>query len=370
LLAAMGSAALDQPLMVVLDDLHWADTGTAFAATSLPSRSADLPILWVLAVRSGDGSPALRAGLERLVREGARQMPVHPLAAPAVAAVLADRLEARPDAGLLQLAAGAGGNPGLLVELLRGLREEDRLRMADGRAVALGDRPPSRLTSVLQERLDRLSEDARQLVRIAAVLAHRFAVEQVAAVLGCRPSALADALDEALRADLLVPAGDALRFRHEILRETVVETLPRSLGRALQREVARVLQAPTTILTRGPGDVRARAIPGLRPLTCARRPGWPAQALDPAGVTYAGPRRCPPGGRPDAGWESLTPAELRVVRLVAGGATNREAAEELYLSQHTVSSHLRSAFAKLGVHTRTQLARVVLQADGLTSHRS
>jgi DNA-binding CsgD family transcriptional regulator len=64
------------------------------------------------------------------------------------------------------------------------------------------------------------------------------------------------------------------------------------------------------------------------------------------------------------GWGRLTEAELRVVHLVASGATNRDAAHALYLSPHTVSSHLRSAFMKLGLHTRTQLAWLAFQVDG------
>ena len=69
-------------------------------------------------------------------------------------------------------------------------------------------------------------------------------------------------------------------------------------------------------------------------------------------------------GRPTSGWESLTESELRVVRLVARGATNRDAAGRLFLSPHTVSSHLRHAYTKLGVRSRSELTRVVLAHDG------
>jgi DNA-binding CsgD family transcriptional regulator len=68
--------------------------------------------------------------------------------------------------------------------------------------------------------------------------------------------------------------------------------------------------------------------------------------------------------RPARGLPSLTGSELQVVRIIAAGATNREAAEELYVSPHTVSSHLRSAFAKLGINSRVQLARA-LQDEAL-----
>jgi DNA-binding CsgD family transcriptional regulator len=52
-----------------------------------------------------------------------------------------------------------------------------------------------------------------------------------------------------------------------------------------------------------------------------------------------------------------------VVRIIAEGATNRRAAEQLYLSPHTVSSHLRSAFTKLGITSRVQLARVLQEVE-------
>ena len=67
--------------------------------------------------------------------------------------------------------------------------------------------------------------------------------------------------------------------------------------------------------------------------------------------------------RPRTGWTSLTGSELKVVRVIAEGATNRSAAEQLYLSPHTVNSHLCSAFAKLGINSRVQLARVMQDAE-------
>ena len=70
----------------------------------------------------------------------------------------------------------------------------------------------------------------------------------------------------------------------------------------------------------------------------------------------AGPPR---SARPSTGWESLTDSEHRVARLVADGATNREVAATLVVSSHTVDSHLRHVFAKLGISSRVQLASIV-----------
>jgi DNA-binding CsgD family transcriptional regulator/tetratricopeptide (TPR) repeat protein len=61
--------------------------------------------------------------------------------------------------------------------------------------------------------------------------------------------------------------------------------------------------------------------------------------------------------RPKSGWESLTSAELRVVRAIVDGRTNREAASVLFLSPHTVDSHLRRVFSKLDINSRVELTK-------------
>ena len=72
-------------------------------------------------------------------------------------------------------------------------------------------------------------------------------------------------------------------------------------------------------------------------------------------------RRLPAERRPALGWAALTESELAVARLVADGLTNREVAERLYVSPHTVNGHLRHAFDKLGVNSRVALTRIVAQ---------
>ncbi|MDT5124766.1 MAG: hypothetical protein QOH54_410, partial [Mycobacterium sp.] len=67
--------------------------------------------------------------------------------------------------------------------------------------------------------------------------------------------------------------------------------------------------------------------------------------------------------RAKTGWDSLTDSELKVVNLIAQGATNRDVATQLYLSPHTVRAHLRNAFAKLGVSSRVELSQLVRGAD-------
>src|SRR5205823_10531076 len=72
-------------------------------------------------------------------------------------------------------------------------------------------------------------------------------------------------------------------------------------------------------------------------------------------------RRLVGAHRPASGWAALTDSELAVVRLVADGLTNREVAERLYVSPHTVNGHLRHAFEKLGINSRVALTRIATE---------
>jgi DNA-binding CsgD family transcriptional regulator len=94
----------------------------------------------------------------------------------------------------------------------------------------------------------------------------------------------------------------------------------------------------------------------------ARRVG---RALRRLGVE----RRIVTHPRAKTGWDSLTDSELTVVHLIAEGATNRFVAQQLHLSPHTVKTHLRNAFAKLGITSRAQLAQLMRGADLSTANR-
>ncbi len=65
--------------------------------------------------------------------------------------------------------------------------------------------------------------------------------------------------------------------------------------------------------------------------------------------------------RPTFGWDSLSEAERRVADLVARGCSNKEIGEQLYMSHRTVGSHLYRIFPKLGLRSRVELARVVIE---------
>ena len=74
-------------------------------------------------------------------------------------------------------------------------------------------------------------------------------------------------------------------------------------------------------------------------------------------------RRIVSQSRAKTGWDSLTDSELTVVNLIAQGVTNRSVATQLHLSPNTVKTHIRNAFAKLGINSRAQLTQLMRKSD-------
>src|SRR3954453_5816817 len=210
---AIHAAAAETPLVIVLEDIHWADNGTLLALRSRATARPDVPVLWVLTARTGAGGPAVEETLSVLQRAGAAFVRVAAMSAGAVADMVQDAVRANAEESLLRLATKAHGNPFRVGGLVGGLGEEGRLRVSGGRVVASGQALPRRLGAGMQQRLDQLSSDASEVVRVAAVLPDRFSAGLLAAMLDRQPASLMSAVAEAVRADLLVEDGEQLRFR-------------------------------------------------------------------------------------------------------------------------------------------------------------
>src|ERR1700757_5492171 len=238
---AIHGAAAETPLAILLEDIHWADNGTLLALRSLASARPDVPVLWVLTARTGAGGPGVQETLSVLQGADAAVVRVAAMSASAVADMVQDVVRANADESLLNLAAKAHGNPFLVRELVGGLDEEGRLNVNGGRAVASGHTLPLRLGAGMQQRLDHLSSGAGEVVRVAAVLPDRCSAGLRAAMLERQPASLMSAIDEAVRADLLVGDDEQLRFRHDLLRDATRQSLPQSLRRAMERQSASIM---------------------------------------------------------------------------------------------------------------------------------
>ena len=121
------------PVLVCLDDLQWASPATLVALRTLPRELKRYPVPWLLA-RSATPQHDTGYLFSFLEENGAARITVGPLSDDTVAALLADAFGAPADQALLALARGAAGNPSLLTELIRGLRDDHAVQVADGRA--------------------------------------------------------------------------------------------------------------------------------------------------------------------------------------------------------------------------------------------
>ncbi|OBF33069.1 LuxR family transcriptional regulator [Mycobacterium sp. ACS1612] len=267
--SAIPAAAANAPLVILLEDIHWADIGTLLAVRALTVLPDESPVLWVLSVRTGAGGPAVRDLVHYLERRGAALIRLSAIGRDGVIDMVEDAVRARADVSLLNLIDKAHGNPFLISEILGGLDEESRLRVTRGCAVATGNTLPRRMSANMSQRLDALSDSAKEVIQIAAVLPDRFTAALLAQMMERQPAALVSAVQETVRADLLVEDGDYLRFRHDLIRDAARQSLPRSLRRAIERQSATVMlemgAAPTEVATQlvrsaDVGDLAAIAV--------------------------------------------------------------------------------------------------------------
>ncbi|MET9878215.1 AAA family ATPase [Actinacidiphila glaucinigra] len=230
------------PVAVLVDDAQWADPATLFALRTLPGRLAASRVLWVIAVRSD----AERADVNRMSRalrdRGARGLTLGPLPAAALGQLATDVLGAAPTPALSRLLDGSAGNPFLAIELLRSLRDADAVGFHGGTATPLTREIPAGFRRSVQERLDRLPEDARHLLQIGSVLGRAFDLGTVARMLGRPVGGLLSAVDGVMRAQLLVGAGRRFAFRHDLIRQAVHDELPLPVRVALHRDAADALR--------------------------------------------------------------------------------------------------------------------------------
>jgi DNA-binding CsgD family transcriptional regulator len=255
-------AAMDSPLVIFVDDVQWADSGTVAALRALPPRLASLPIGWVLAMRPDQGSGQLRSAVEYLADEGAERLALEPLSPAAVAQVASDVVQAEPDETLLRMAGEAGGNPFLLVELLEGLRQEELVRVDSGHATLTDDRLPDRVSTTMRERLARMSDSARQVATVAGSLGRAFSVSDLATMLGLPPASALTSVEELIEAGIVRERGDQLSFQHDLIREAVRHACAPSARRALDRQAADVMLARGALPVEVAIQLAASAEPG------------------------------------------------------------------------------------------------------------
>jgi DNA-binding CsgD family transcriptional regulator len=325
---ALERAALVAPLLIGLDDLQWADGSTLDAVRTLSGRFASAPILWVLTFRPRHESIALGRLVTDLDDATSTSLVLDQLDPPAVREIIADLVSVAPDDAFVDVAAAADGVPFFLVEIVRGLLDDDLVDTAGSVARLRDAHAPLRSMVGFDERLGRLSPDARHGVQVGAVLGRLFRGDDVATMLGIAASGLMDVFDELTRADMLIAVGDRWSFRHDIIRQAVLDSMAVPMRRTLERHAADVLLAA-----------------GIPPVDIARRVAAGAEPGDRRAIeTLAA------AARSLLGTDPATAAELSEHALVlttAGDPLRAQLAAETVVGMH-LAGRERDAFALAG----------------------
>ena len=204
-----------QPLVLVLDDLHWADSASIELVGALLRRPPAASVLLALAVRPRQLPERLLAALERATRDGALvRVDLGALSREEVQELLGDRADAEV------LYEESGGNPFYLEQLARVAGTT-----APAGVPLVGVEVPSIVAAALTEELGLLSTDARLSLEGAAVAGDPFEPELAAAAAQLPEPAVMEAIDELLQLDLLraTDVPRRFRFRHPLVRRAVYE---------------------------------------------------------------------------------------------------------------------------------------------------
>jgi predicted ATPase/DNA-binding CsgD family transcriptional regulator len=305
-------SARSAPMLIVIDDLQWADAVSLLFLTLLARRSTATGILWLLALRPGELSAAGRAAVDRLAAAGAVSLAVDPLDEHAVEDIATQLLGGVPDAALKRILADIGGHPFWLTELLNGILQDDLVVRGHGLSRLAAWRIPRRFARSVLQQLARFPRATRDALETAAILGTPFSIAELAAAADLSPATLVAVLRQALAEGVLVEDGELLAFRYRLVRETIDHQATEAVRQSVLRD-------------RHDSSDRTRA------------------------------------SSPEQDWAELTAAEIPVARLAARGQSNRAIAEHLFLSPHTVDSHLRSIFGKLAIRSRVELAHLAAE---------
>ncbi|MGH2829702.1 MAG: helix-turn-helix transcriptional regulator [Actinomycetota bacterium] len=229
-------------VLLLLDDLQWADEATLLTVHRLARRIKHLPIAVVAACRPLPRPPGLD-DIERFFDENGLVLRLPALDDDAVAMIARHMLGAEPGPRLSRLLTGAGGNPFFVTELVTALLDEGAIHIENG--IADSDVPsvPREVALVILRGLGSLSHDSVRVLQTASILGTSFSAGDLAVVLGVTPAELAAGLNEPMRAGVVVEDGPRLRFRHDLVREALYQDLAASLRAALHHQVATQLAA-------------------------------------------------------------------------------------------------------------------------------
>lgn len=241
----LGRAARSEPLMLVFDDLHWADEPSLVMFEFIVRELRDAPVVIVATYRDrevGHDHP-LPPLLGQLVREpNTLRLALGGLAAEHVKAFMREAFEVEPSPALVQQVHSLSeGNPLFMGEIVHLLASEDRLATSpEPGTISV----PQTVREVIARRLHRLSTRCRAVLETASIIGREFGLVELAAVSEADEEELLDLLDEALSVNIIVETArvDRFSFSHGLMREALYERLRASARARLHRRVGEALE--------------------------------------------------------------------------------------------------------------------------------
>ncbi len=238
-LRAIETRSAAGPLVIVVDDVQWADADSIEFLRMLARRAAMLPVLLITAARPDCPSHAGRRLHEFALRHG-RHLPLGPLSPSEIAELIgAIDVDGVVNSNAIRVIEGAGGNPFLITEVLRQSRSvNEHAERPDSTSLRSRNLPgiDSEIVSrVMGRMLDGSAEDSERLIRSAAALPPGFGCDELAAVADRSVSDVVSWSLALVRSGLLTELGRGLCFRHSLLREIVRQSTPIAVADVLRR---------------------------------------------------------------------------------------------------------------------------------------
>ncbi len=244
--------AARHPVLLVLDDLQWADQPSLFLLPHLMRARRSTPLATVAMYRdTGPERSEFSAALPSLTRDiDCRRLSLRGLEHHAVTALLEGAVGRpfgeRESVMVAELEWETAGNPFFLLEMARHLSEVGAF---DRNVVRLGETPaeiPQSVRDMIRSRLRRLSDSCVQTLAIASLIGERFDAALLASAASLAPDATVDLLEEAARAGLITEIDDDCdhwRFSHSLTRRVASEELSRGHRTVLHQRIGEMLQS-------------------------------------------------------------------------------------------------------------------------------
>ncbi len=245
LLALVDRLCASAPVVLVVDDLQWADEPSLAVWYRLAHSVSQLPLLLVGACRPVGRRDPL-SGLRRSLKsQDAAILALGPLSSREAAQVMSCLLGGAPGPGLRELAERAGGNPLYLREIADAVVREERATVTGGMVeVVTGTRGAfASLSAAIADRLEFLTGDTAEALQVAALLGPEFAAADLAVVTGRSATSLIPIVEEGVASGVLAESGTRLVFRHSLIRDALAAEIPPGLRTALHLQAAQALIA-------------------------------------------------------------------------------------------------------------------------------